>query len=93
MEPPAWSAPGSGLTKAYDAVKEGIEEGTLAVGESQDTIKKEYGEPVVVIPANGKFEKWIYKPGYVSHFDGVKIYLYFDNDRKLANIRSFSGKE
>lgn len=76
-------------TKSFRAIRKAIEKGTINKGESQDAIKRSYGEPVIILPDKKHDEKWIYKPGYASWFDGIKIYLYFDSDKKLEGIKQF----
>ena len=80
-------------TKVYEAVKKGVETGTIDKGETQDAIRKNYGDPVVVLSEKNNTEKWVYKPGYTSHFDGIKIYLFFDEDKKLIGIKMLNRKK
>ena len=72
-------------TRIYEDVKEGVEDGKITEGVSQNYIIKKYGEPVVIITEEG-MEKWLYKPGYATHFDNIKIYLLFDADGILQQI-------
>lgn len=74
-------------TKAFKAVKRAIEEGSIIKGESQRSIRERFKEPVVILPGKDGTEKWIYKPGYASFFDAIKIYLFFDSDKKLTGIK------
>ncbi|MFH1594577.1 MAG: hypothetical protein ABID09_07780 [Candidatus Omnitrophota bacterium] len=74
-------------TKTFDAVKEAIEKGAITKGLTQESILNNYGKPVVVLAEDGNREKWIYKPGWASHFEGVKIYLFFDPQKKLDGIK------
>ena len=78
-------------TKAYKAIKKAIERGRIKKGESADEIIKMYGAPVVTLSDDQYAEKWVYKPGYASYFDGVKIYLFFDDDETLKGIKVMSG--
>lgn len=75
-------------TKAYEAVKKGMEKGKIKKGDSGDLIRKRYGEPVIALSDKIYAEKWLYKPGWASHFDGIKIYLFFDSDKKLCAIKA-----
>ena len=74
-------------TKAFEAIKKAIETGAIKKGAPQDSIRSRYGKPVVIISKEGKPEKWVYKPGYATHFGGVKIYLFFDEAKKLTGIQ------
>ena len=74
-------------TKIYEAIKKGIEKDKIVEGVTQDFILKKYGEPVVVITEEG-MAKWLYKPGYATHFDNIKIYLLFDADGMLQQIET-----
>lgn len=75
-------------TKTYKSVLRGIKRGRIKEGQSQDEVSKRYGEPVIVIPENN-MEKWVYKPAHASYFDNIKVYLFFDPDKKLAKIETF----
>ncbi|NQU95789.1 MAG: hypothetical protein HQ549_06175 [Candidatus Omnitrophica bacterium] len=78
-------------TKAYKAIKRAIENGHIKKGESADKIRKRYGAPVITLSDRQYAEKWVYKPGYASYFDGIKIYLFFDDDKALKGVRVMSG--
>ena len=78
-------------TKAYKAIKKAIERGNIKKGESADKIRRRYGAPVVTLSDEQYAEKWVYKPGYLSYFDGVKIYLFFGEDKTLKGVRVMSG--
>ena len=73
-------------TKAYDRIKRGIETGCLKKGQTANEVRSEYGDPVVVSEEKDGTSRWVYKPGYASHFDGIKINLLFDKEKKLAKI-------
>lgn len=79
-------------TKAFKAIKKSIAAGNIKEGQSQDSIQKRYGKPIVVISENGGIEKWAYKPGYASWFDNIKIYLIFDDSKKLKEIQVLNNK-
>jgi len=74
-------------TKQFKDLKDAIERGAIKKGESQEEIKARYGEPVIAIAGKDNTEKWVYKPGYATWFDGIKIYLFFDSDKKLHEIK------
>ncbi|MBL7068591.1 MAG: hypothetical protein ISS34_01860 [Candidatus Omnitrophica bacterium] len=73
-------------TDIYNCVKDAVKKKKIAVGESQATIIKKYGKPVVAISKEGSLERWVYKPSYASYFDRTKIYLFFDG-KILKEIR------
>ena len=74
-------------TNVFKAVKRAIENGSIAKGQSQRFIRERLKEPVVILPKDDGTEKWVYKPGYATFFDGIKIYLFFDSDKKLTGIK------
>ena len=74
-------------TKTFQAIKNAVESGGIKKGQSQKFIEKKYGEPVIILKEKGGVEKWLYKPGNVSHFGGIKIYLFFNTDKKLTGIK------
>jgi len=80
-------------TKNYTAVKKAVESGAIKVGDEADSVKKRFGNPLVIIPRKDSSEKWVYKPGHATHFDNVKIYLFFDSNRRLSKIRTLNQKE
>ena len=73
-------------TKTYEAVKKAIKTGRIKKGLSQDLIQKRYGNPVLIMSESNNSEKWVYKPSYVSFFDNIKIYLFFNTSEKLTKI-------
>jgi len=76
-------------TKNYRFLKKAVDHGDLKKGMFASKIKKEYGEPVITLSEEkGSMEKWLYKPGDVSFFDGKKIYLIFDSDERLVEWKS-----
>jgi len=77
-------------TKSFEKIKKAIEKGTIKKGDRKDTIRKHYGEPVVILPDKQYAEKWVYKPGYASWFNGIKIYLFFDSNNELEGIKEMS---
>ena len=74
-------------TKVYNSIKRALEKGKIKKGDSGDKIRKRYGEPVVILADKNYAEKWVYKPGYADWFNGVKIYLFFNDEKELAGIR------
>ena len=75
-------------TRAFESVKVGIESGAIKKGQSKKEIADRYGEPVVNMTdsATGR-EKWIYKSAKSSFFEGTRIYLYFDKNSNLDEIK------
>lgn len=74
-------------TETYEVVKKALETGSIEKGQSQDLIRKRYGEPILIIPEKEGMKRWVYKPGYATHFDKIKIYLFFDEDKKLKEVK------
>jgi hypothetical protein len=75
-------------TARFNSVKRAIESGVLKKGLSRQAVLSQYGEPVVMNEdTSTKRERWIYKPSSSSFFEGAKIYLFFDADALLAEIR------
>jgi len=65
-------------TKAFNAVKKGIEAGMIKKGMDKASILAKYGEPVVVVDdTDGKRKDWIYKPAESSFFKGIRATLFF----------------
>jgi len=77
-----------GETKNFENVKRAIDRGALKPGTSKSSVRQEYGAPVVEFPkeANSK-ETWVYKPASSSFFEGIKIYLMFDNNGNLEETK------
>ena len=78
-----------GETKTFERVRKAIENARIKAGQPRDLIRKQYGEPVVIIAEENEIERWVYKPGYASFFDNNKIYLFFDGRGELESIRVF----
>ena len=73
-------------TENFLRIKEAIEREELKKGLPKEEFLKRYPPPVVVIP-EGNLERWVYKRGESSWFEGEKIYLFFDNQDKLVNYK------
>ena len=81
-------------TENYRKVRTALDRGMLKHGESASRIKRKYGEPVIMLPEeNGKFVKWIYKPGDKTFFSERKVYLIFDENDKLLGWHSLRPAE
>jgi hypothetical protein len=76
-------------TKAFEIVKAAIDRGDIKKGLSKAEIRKQYGEPVI---ANDDFatkrEKWVYKPAGSTFFEGIRIYLFFDDKGILDEVKT-----
>ena len=75
-------------TRAFERVKAAIDNGAIKKGQSKKEIADRYGEPVVNMTdsATGR-EKWIYKSAKSSFFEGTRIYLYFDKNGNLDEVK------
>lgn len=72
-------------TNIYNGVKSAIDLGAVQKGAAADTIRKKYGEPVIIVHDKKRdANKWLYMPAESTHFKGEKIYLYFDKENKLT---------
>lgn len=80
-------------TRNYKNLKAAIEKNSLKEGESVLTIKREYGEPVLILSEDsGRVSRWLYKIGNASFFSQEKIYLIFDEEGKLVKWKIPSGE-
>jgi len=75
-------------TKNFENVRRAIDKGILKPGKPKSSIRQEYGAPVVEFPkeAHSK-ETWVYKPASSSFFEGIKIYLIFDDNGNLEETK------
>lgn len=80
-------------TRTFESIKNAVETGEIKKGLSQKFILKRYGAPVITLPDKKYQEKWVYKPGYATWFDGVKIYLFFDSEENLQGIRILNASK
>jgi hypothetical protein len=78
-------------TKAFKAVKAAVDSGYIKNGLSQAEIRSRYGEPVIANedPVT-KREKWAYKPAESTFLKGIRIYLFFDDQGILDEIKTSS---
>ena len=75
-------------TRTFERVKAAIDKGEIKKGQAKKEITSRYGEPVVnTVESETLRDKWIYKPAKSSYFEGIKVYLYFDRDNKLDEIK------
>jgi len=76
-------------TRAFEKVKAAICNGKIKKGQSDKDISGRYGEPVVnLVESETGRTKWIYKPAQSSFFSGAKLYLYFDKNNVLDEIKA-----
>jgi len=76
-------------TKAFNRVKAAIDSGAIKKGLSKAEIRSRYGEPVIMNDDSAtKREKWVYKPASSSFFEGIRIYLLFDDRGALDEIKT-----
>lgn len=75
-------------TDNFKKIKEEIGKGLLSIGQSKSSILSKYGKPVVIIEGSPeKRERWVYKSADSSFFKGDKVYLFFDENDALAEIK------
>jgi hypothetical protein len=70
-------------TIAFEAVQKAVKYDQITEGQTQEEIQRRYGKPVLVF-AEDATETWVYKPGYATWFDTIKVYLHFDATGTLA---------
>ena len=73
---------------SFAGVKRALDSGALVKGQSKSAIRAQYGDPVV---ANTDFvtgrERWVYKSVSASFFKGPRVYLLFDAQGILDEIK------
>ena len=75
-------------TQVYAGVKKGIETGAIAKGVPGSEIRRQYGDPVVMIAGSAvKAERWVYKPASSTHFKGERVSIYFDKRGLVDHIK------
>jgi hypothetical protein len=78
-------------TARFNSIKSAVESGALQKGLSRQAILSQYGEPVVMNEDfTTKRERWVYKPASSSFFEGSRIYLYFDANGSLVEIKNIA---
>ena len=76
-------------TRAFNGVKSAVDSGAIKKGLSKDSIRAQYGDPVIANDDSAtKREKWVYKPAASSFFEGIRICLYFDSSGTLDEIKT-----
>ena len=72
-------------TTQYNGVKDAVNAGAIKEGMAADSVRKKYGNPIIETYDKKKdVTKWLYMPATSSHFKGEKLYLYVNNDNKIA---------
>ena len=75
-------------TRVFNAVKAAVDLGAIKKGLTKDSIREQYGEPVIINDDSAtKREKWGYKPSTSSFLKGIRIYLYFDAKGLLDEVK------
>ncbi|OGW75979.1 MAG: hypothetical protein A2Z72_04785 [Omnitrophica bacterium RBG_13_46_9] len=74
-------------TERFEEIRNAVESGQIRKGDSQESVAKKYGEPIIMLKDEDYAEKWVYKPASSSWFSGIKIYLFFDKDKNLCGIK------
>jgi hypothetical protein len=76
-------------TASFEGLKAAIDNGSARRGISREAISGQFGKPVIMNedPVT-KRERWVYKPAGSSFFEGARIYLYFDSDGNLDEIKT-----
>ena len=73
---------------SFAGIKRALDSGALVKGRSKSAIRAQYGGPVV---ANTDFatgrERWVYKSVSASFFKGPRVYLLFDAQGTLDEIK------
>lgn len=74
--------------RSFEAVKRAIQNGSLKKGVSKDSVRRQYGDPVIELEeAGGTKERWVYKHADSSFFEGNKAYLIFDSNGCLEEAQ------
>ena len=75
-------------TRTFERVKKAIESGAITKGQTKESIKSKYGEPVVAVKdLDGKRDDWVYKPESSSFFKGVRATLIFTEEGLLDEAK------
>lgn len=73
---------------SFESVSRAVTSGAIAKGQAKNAISARYGDPVVV---NEDFvtgrERWVYKSAGATFFKGPRIYLLFDTNGNLDEIK------
>ncbi len=69
-------------TARYEFLKKSIDEGRISKGMDAASVKKDFGEAVVVVPGEKEgTERWVYKSSSATYFKGPRIYLSFSEEK------------
>lgn len=74
-------------TKNYENIKKALKKGRLEKGMNASLVQKRYGKGVITLSEGKNAEVWVYKSGKESYFKGAKIYLNFNEEKRLTGWR------
>ena len=75
-------------TRGFENVKRALDAGAIQKGAAKESIRAQYGQPVIVTKDGlGGKEKWVYKPASSSFFKGARICLYFNDLGTLDEVK------
>jgi hypothetical protein len=75
-------------TRIFNGVKKAVQSSAIKNGQTNSEILSKYGEPVVSVrDYDTDREKWIYKPAKSSFSEGERIYLFFDKNGVLVEVK------
>ena len=81
-------------TESFENVREAFKENRLKTGTPASEVVKEYGPPVVEVPADSPGQtRWIYKRSGSDFFTGEKMNLYFDRTGGLVNAEHIEAEK
>lgn len=76
-------------TATYNEVKRAVDSGSIKKGRTKKEIASKYGQPVVNIREFGtERDEWIYKPAKSTYTQGERIYLFFDKNEILDEVKA-----
>lgn len=79
----------SAETAAFERVKSAVYSGAIRKGLSAQSVASQYGEPVVKNEDfSTKRERWVYKPAGSSFFEGARIYIYFNANGLVDEVKA-----
>ena len=75
-------------TAQFEKIKADLDKGEIKKGMAQSEVIKLYGDPQVAFKDSlTKRDKWVYKPGSSNYFEGVKIYVFFNDEGLIDEAR------
>jgi len=80
-------------TESYRKIKKAIDQEHIKENERGQVISEKFGAPSIKLVENDKIHtRWVYKQGETSYFEGEKIYLFFNENNKLAGWEIIPAK-